>query len=204
MDTKEQKIEIKKTLMPLLLLLITSTAILLTFIPKSQENFYSKLIKGEKVNILIVGDSISAPSEDESWSMQLKRSLENKYGSKVSLDNISMGGTSSYEGYARIKMLSNNTGYDLCIVCYGQNDSEENFSMYYESIYRALKDKYSECSIISILESAQREYTPKLKKIIELAEYYQVPVADTIKAFNESGYTHEELTEDGTHLNTKG
>lgn len=171
---------------------------------EENDNFYQKLSSGRKVEILIVGDSISAPMEDIAWTMLLKDYLQKEYGAKVNITNLSMGGTSSYSGYARINMLRSKKKYDLAIICYGQNDSETNFSLYYESIYRALQNRYPTCSLISILESAQQGYTKKINDIIRLADYYRVPIVDTIGAFQKSGFSNEQLTEDGVHLNEKG
>lgn len=171
---------------------------------KDDTHVYSKLAHGKDINILIVGDSIGAPSGEEAWSTLLKEYLENRYSSTISINNVSMGGNTSYAGYFRIKMLDEKENYDLAIICYGQNDSEEKFSMHYENIYTIISERFPNCSMISILESAQREYTYKMKTIVELAEYYKVPVADTIAAFNNSGTSHEMLTEDGVHPNTEG
>ena len=68
----------------------------------------------------------------------------------------------SYAGYARTLMLDDGVDYDLAVICYGQNDREQDFSLYYESIIRALRSKFSKCSVISILESSQRTYTNQL------------------------------------------
>lgn len=167
-------------------------------------NVYQKLISGEEINILIVGDSIGAPSGEDAWSTLLREYLEKQYGSAVTINNISMGGNTSYAGYVRIMMLDDKEDYDLAVICYGENDSEDKFSLYYENIYKAIQEKFPDCSMISILESSQREYTYKMQSIIELAEYYKVPVADTIAAFNHSEVGYELLTEDGVHPNAEG
>lgn len=166
--------------------------------------FYEKLNNALDVNILIIGDSIGSGTDENSWAGQLELFLEEEYGGEVLLTNISMGGNTSYAGYVRTMVLNDEIEYDLAIVCYGQNDSLENFSMYYESIYRAINSKYEQCSIISILESSQREYTEKIEVIQELANHYNVDVADTIAAFSESDYEYDELSDDGVHPNTFG
>lgn len=163
-----------------------------------------RIMKDEELNLLIVGDSIGKGEDSESWAGQLKEHLEIKYNTRVLLTNVSMGGNASYAGNVRTLMLDDGVNYDLAIVCYGQNDKEEGFSLYYESIYRAIRNRYPECAMISILESSQREYTNKIKIIQALAEHYHVAVVDTIQAFEESRYAYEELTSDGKHPNYLG
>jgi lysophospholipase L1-like esterase len=174
---------------------------------EENSSFYQKLSAGFDVNILIVGDSIGASSgasKDGRWFDLLQSDLEETYSSNVSLSNISMGGNSSYAGYVRTMMEDNGDAYDLAIICYGQNDSITNFPIYYESIVFAIRNKYPDCSIISILESSQRDYTEKIQKVQEICTYYKIPIADTIKAFQDSGQTYSELCNDGTHPNDAG
>ena len=78
------------------------------------------------------------------------------------------------------------------------------FSTNYESIIRAIRSKYPDCSIISILESSQREYTEKMTTIQSICEHYSIPVADTIASFNNSGKAYDDLTGDGVHPNEAG
>lgn len=171
-------------------------------------NFYQKIAHRTDVNILIVGDSIGAgtgASEiNKSWPTLLSTVIKDKYGVNCNITNISMGGNTSYAGYVQTKSLNNNIDYDLSIICYGQNDSEEDFSLYYESIIRAIQSKYKNCEIISILESSQREYTTKMQEIRLLDKYYNIPIADTIFSFNNSGINYENLSNDGVHPSDKG
>lgn len=158
--------------------------------------------------ILIVGDSIGngegCDDYANKWFKFIGPHMEDTYNRQVKITNVSMGGNSSYAGYARIMMLEEDTDYDLVIICYGQNDKEEGFSRYYESILRAIYQKYPSCEVISILESSQQTYTAKMQMIQSLAEHYGVHIADTIKAFAESGKAYEELTNDGCHPNAAG
>ena len=130
-----------------------------------EEPFYKKLANGEAVNILIVGDSIGlgsgASGTEERWTFLLSEYLKEKYGSEVTLTNLSMGGNSSYAGYVRTMTLDDDIEYDAAIICYGHNDSKKTFSLHYESIIRALRSKYPAASLISILESSQKEYNAK-------------------------------------------
>ena len=169
-----------------------------------QRSFYQKLSDGLDVDILIVGDSIGAVTGEKSWTYILEHTIEEAYDIDARITNVSMGGNTSYAGYVRVNTLDDGIDYDLAILCYGQNDNLDNFNLYYESIIRAIYLKYESCSIISILESSQRQYTEKMLAIEELAEYYNIPVADTIAAFNNSVYKYDELSNDGVHPNDAG
>lgn len=171
---------------------------------------YQKLKAGEPINVLVIGDSIGAGcgASDEAhyWSTKLKKWLKKEYGGKCYLMNVSMGANTSYAGYARTKIqaLTDSKDYDLAIICYGQNDVDDDFSMCYESIIRAIRQEYEDCAIISVLESSQRDYTYKMQTIQQLAEYYGIEIADTIKSFSESDIGYDNLLADGTHPNDDG
>lgn len=176
---------------------------------EANASFYQKLSDGFDVNILIIGDSIGANAGASdtmlAWTNLVMLHLQKKYDVNVFLTNISMGGNSSYAGYVRTMALADDIDYDLAILCYGQNDGITNFGMYYESIIRAIRNKYKKCSLMSILESSQKEYTEKMMTIQEIAEYYNILVADTIMPFTEGTHgTYDELTNDGVHPNDAG
>lgn len=172
---------------------------------EAEDSFYQKLADGFDVNVLIVGDSIAEGGQGEKgWCTLLQNNLRETYGNSVSFTNVSMGGNASYAGYVRTMALNDNVDYDLAIICYGQNDGADGFSTNYESIIRAIRSKYPDCSIISILESSQRTYTEKMTTIQNICERYSIPVADTIAAFNDSGKAYDDLTGDGVHPNDAG
>lgn len=175
---------------------------------EAEDSFYQKLVDGFDVNVLIVGDSIGEGSgtqtDGQQWFKQLQTYLRTVNKSKVSVTNVSMGGNASYAGYVRTMALNDDVDYDLAIICYGQNDGLDGFSTNYESIIRAIRSKYPDCSIISILESSQRTYTEKMTTIQSICEHYSIPVADTIAAFNDSGKAYDDLTGDGVHPNDAG
>ncbi len=156
-------------------------------------------------NILIVGDSIAegsgASDYNHSWAKLLSNRIDETYGLRTRLTNVSMGGNTSYAGYVRTMALDDNIDYDLVIICYGQNDSEKNFSLYYESIIRCIKKKYSHAFIITVLESSQKTYTDKIKTIQSLSSYYAIPAADTIAPFMTD---YDSLVKDGVHPNDEG
>lgn len=159
-------------------------------------------------SLLIVGDSIGegAGSSDPAlkWYKKLVPYMKDNYGITLDITNVSLGGTASYAGYVRTMNLDDKAGYDYVVICYGQNDAVNDFSVYYENLLRTVKEKYPSAVMIAILESSQREYTEKVQVIQSLCEHYGVHIADTIAAFNNGEYTYEELCDDGTHPNDKG
>lgn len=175
---------------------------------KAEDSFYQKLSDGFDANVLVVGDSIGAGAGTETdvqqWFKQLQSHLRTDNKASVSVTNISMGGNASYAGYVRTMALNDDVDFDLAIICYSQNDGTDGFSTNYESITRAIRSKYPDCSIISILESSQREYTEKMTTIQSICEHYSIPVADTIADFNNSGKDYDDLTGDGVHPNEAG
>lgn len=172
---------------------------------RMQDSFYQLLADGFDVNILIVGDSIGAASgasdDEHRWTSLLKNRIESQYDVSVRLTNISMGGNTSYAGYVRTMTLNDGINYDLVVLCYGQNDSEMDFELYYEAVIRSVKVRYPKASIICIQESSQRDYTEKMKTIQSIADHYCLPVADTIEPFRDS---YEKLVKDGIHPNDDG
>lgn len=175
---------------------------------EDEASFYQKLADGFDVNVLIVGDSIGegagTETDGQQWFEKLQGYLRTENNVSVSLTNVSMGGNASYAGYVRTMALNDDVNYDLAIICYGQNDGTDGFSMNYESIIRAIRRKYPNCSIISILESSQREYTEKMTTIQSICEHYSIPIADTIAAFSNSDKAYEDLSNDGVHPNDAG
>ncbi len=169
------------------------------------ERYRRNQIPVEKM--LIVGDSIGAGTGvgdyELKWYKFLPPFMEEKYNVKLDITNVSMGGNTSFAGYSRIMNLEEGS-FDYVVVCYGENDRVEDFSLYYECILRAVYWRYPDSRIITILESSQREYTEKIETIKELSKHYNTQIVDTIAAFNNSGIAYEELAEDGTHPNEKG
>ena len=166
---------------------------------------YVKLANGNPVNLLIVGDSIAvgtgAEGIENRWAELVKTELGNKYGSDINMTNVSMGGCDSLCGYVRVQNINDGVDNDLAVICYGENDAEEDFGLYYESIIRALRSKYPAIEIICIQESSQMDYTFKMKAIAEIARHYNLPVADTIEPFMAD---YDNLTVDGCHPNNAG
>ena len=172
-----------------------------------KQTFSEKINAGYTANITINGDSIGGEVKPGEWCALLEEQIESQTNNPIKISNISKPGNSSFAGIASWEMLepTERALSDLVILCYGQNDADdESFSVNYEALIRNTIAGNPNAEIITILESSQRDYTNKINTIIELCNYYKIPYVDTIKVFNESGYSYEELSDDGIHPNAKG
>lgn len=173
---------------------------------------YSKLAAGSPIRIAILGDSIGAGADTDTahaWYALLSSWLTEAYGTQVTMDNFSIGGTTSLTGYFQSETVlrqkvQTNGSYDLVIICYGANDTPDNFSLFYESMLRSVKTLNGSCQIITFLESNPNGYSKKTDEIRRLSKHYSADVADMIKTYSLSGLSYEELSPDGTHPNTQG
>ena len=163
-------------------------------------NAWQKLACGENIRLLIVGDSIGALP----WTNDVAAWIEKNYLVSCEIKNISLGSNTSYSGFASEKLLDDGVAYDLVIVCYGQNDEPTGFAADYEALIREILTKNGMPCVIAVLESSQREYTEKMQAILKIAAYYNLKTADTIEAFENSGYSYEALSSDGVHPNGTG
>ena len=170
------------------------------FISGGSLNAYQKLACGEDIRFLVVGDSIGAME----WTNDVAAWVEENYLVHCTIKNISLGGNTSYSGYVSEKLLDDGIAYDLVLVCYGQNDAPKGFAADYEALIREVLTKNNMPCVISVLESSQREYTEKMQDIGRIAEHYNLKLADTIEAFETSGYSYEALSADGVHPNGIG
>ena len=133
-----QQLKLKKIVFPLIVIVLL--LIIITGLGIGSRQSHNTL------KMLIVGDSIGegAGASDPSlkWYKYLAPYMKEAYGIKLDITNVSMGGNSSYAGYARVMELDEREDYDLAVICYGENDQREDFSFYYESILKAVQDKY--------------------------------------------------------------
>jgi hypothetical protein len=60
-------------------------------------------------------------------------------------------------------------------------------------------EKNPNCCLFSVLESSQRAYTEKICEIQRVAEYYGIPVVDTLDAYTKSEYSYDALSPDTIH-----
>jgi lysophospholipase L1-like esterase len=177
-------------------------------VPETDEelSFYQKLAGGQKVRILVAGDSLATgftiENEEEKWTSLLKTDLEEFYGSQVEMDNVSLGKCDSYAVYGTIMEYDPEEPADLVILCCGYNDeSTEDLALYYETAVRGIRHRFDTASLICVLPSCEKEYTDKITKIREIAEHYDAVIADTIGPFMDHV---SEYSDDGVHPNAKG
>lgn len=169
--------------------------------------FSEKIKAGVPATIVINGDSIGGTDAKGEWCRTLQDELNETYGCTTKIENISKPGNSTFAGIVSLEQYITNPGNsaDLVILCYGQNDSdEESFAIEYEALIRNTIQANPNAQIVAILESSQKTYTSKINTIINLCNYYGIPYADMIEAFNSSGYAYEELSDDGVHPNELG
>ena len=172
---------------------------------------YQKLADHENINLLVVGDSISegvgASDKSLTFANRLRVWLQDQYGCKVNLNNQALSGTASTYGYARTKLLDDQIPYDLIVICYGHNDSEQNFALYYEALLRALHTKYPHASMVAVAEHTQRDTSNnpsnKMRIIENLCSHYGADIADIAMAFN-ANRGSSLISVDGLHPNNEG
>lgn len=130
------------------------------------KNTYAKLSKGEEVNVLYYGGSVTNGSgasnaEKYSWRALVGNWLtENFPKAKVNNINVSYGGTGSYFGAYRLNEDVISKKPDLIFIEFSINDhydnqvrklSKEKASMQYETIVRNIWKELPECDIITVL-----------------------------------------------------
>ena len=156
---------------------------------ENTDSFYQKLVDGFDVKILVVGDTFAdgpaASSVDKRWTSLLPKAIADEYDVKADLKTLILDDNTSYSFYAMVKQMSAEESYDLVIICSGQYDAEETSAVHYEALIRALREKFGDINMISILEHAQKEYTAKITGIQSLAEHYGLQTADMIESFRE-------------------
>lgn len=169
---------------------------------------YKKIKNKQSINVLVIGDSIGANSgaseHSSRWDVKFRNLFTEEFDIPVNLTNISVPGTDSMFGIVKLNQEIDLNDFDLVIVCFGQNDNEDFIDVYYEALIRTIRTNNDEIEIVPILESAQKEYTPKMNSIKNIAVGYNLPVADVIAAYNNSGISYDDLTIDGIHPNDVG
>lgn len=202
--------KLKKKIIGIIVAIFIIGISLYIFLPT---NDYMKMTFSEKLNhgysssILINGDSIGGSVADGEWCTMLANLIKEETDGSVSVNNISKPGNTSFAGIVSWELMNDTERNlsDLVILCYGQNDVEDDsFIINYEALIRNTIAENPNAEIIAILESSQKKYTNKIKSIIKLCNYYDIPYVDTLKAFDESGYSYEELSDDGIHPNSIG
>ena len=156
---------------------------------ENTDSFYQKLVDGFDVSILVVGDTFAdgsaASSVDKRWTSLLPKAIADEYDVNANMKTMIFDDNTSYSFYTLIKQLNTEDKYDLVIICSGQYDAEETSTLHYEALIRALREKFGDINMISILEHAQKDYTAKITGIQSLAEHYGLQTADTVESFRE-------------------
>lgn len=177
-------------------------------------SFYEKLRDGKDVNILILGDDVSSWAVSEGgFGLMIANYLHTAYGSDVLMNNLSMLDNTAYSQYVRLIALDDSmtfsdqesdnefTDYDLAILCCSNSESLSELSVYYESIIMALKDKYSKCSVISVLPLDQLERNETVNTISAINAHYNIPEADTFAAIADENIDIDDMIDNSMFLN---
>lgn len=172
-------------------------------------SFYQKLANGCDVKMLIMGDSVisgyGASGEGTMWFNLLKDYVEEKYSVGMTVENLSGAGNSLFPDMLTVKDGATAADCDLALLCYGHDDPDEDFGVYFEALVRAIHMKNPDCAIIYVLESTEGGHTPRMQTLENVCGYYSVPVADTFApyyALGQEGFF--EALSDGVHPNDEG
>ena len=175
---------------------------------EENDSFYQRLADGLDVRILIVGDSIGngrgASAPEYTWAELLKDDLEREYGISADVVNRSMNDSTAYSGYVNVMLEDENEPYHAVLVCFGEDDRQNNFDVYYEGIIRAAQKKYPRAAILSIMENTSRRYTDNMQVIHRLSELYGIPCADTISAADYRENQYEGILNDAGYPTDEG
>lgn len=175
---------------------------------ESSDSLYTKLSKKEPVRIAVLGDTFGASSgatEGNEWDTVLKSTLEQNYGSDVTIDNFAVAVTTAFQGYCTVKQNKWDE-YDLAIVCFGsmdQNGEISTFQRDYESIIRGLRRANSQMVIMPMISTyvSDSNFSGTVR---DIASQYQLTCVNMNNAFVDSGKDESELTTDGVYPNDEG
>ena len=92
----------------------------------SDLDFYEKIKNKKNINILVIGDSIGESdgvNSEQAWYTKLSRWFDSEYNIKANVKLLTHPGGGILNGLSEYsKNIA--SGYDLIIVCYGQNDRQ--------------------------------------------------------------------------------
>ncbi|BBI34064.1 SGNH/GDSL hydrolase family protein [Cohnella abietis] len=177
-----------------------------------KKDLYEKLKSGSSINYLVLGDSIGesdgADNENERWFLGLTKKLHDAYKADVLHEINGTPGGGAFGGWIDYLTLEKNkSGYDMVILCFGQNDqSSVELEMYqanYEALVRKIKTDYPQAEIVTLVESSLSK-EPFVDTIKAISSHYGLLNVDTRAAFRASGKPYHTLTNDGTHPNSEG
>lgn len=169
------------------------------------KGFINKLKAKQDVKILILGDdmalSIGRSSDAGIWSDGVKNLIETTYGSKVNLTLLAKEGATLETGLTTTKE-NDMSGYDLTILCYGNNDSKASRKVSdvkedYTEMVKNIKDKSPDSLMIAVLESSLELNNPYRLAVVEVATNNSLIKADMREAFNSSGKKDSSISKNG-------
>lgn len=172
-------------------------------------DFYDKLKNKQNINILVIGDSIGESDgvdAKKAWYTKLSNWFNTEYNIKPTIKLLTHPGGGVLNGLSEYTK-KNASGYDLIIVCYGQNDRSmdiNTWSVLYETLLRRALTYNSKAEVIPLVESSFQNYDSIPNQIKQISNYYNLQFIDVRIAFKESGIAYNKLAPDGTHGNETG
>lgn len=186
----------------------------------------SKLAKGEDVNVLLYGDSISVGANVSGktggapwlpiYGKYFSTLLSEKTGSKVNFINQSKSGQTSVLGAENASAKISGQNPDLLIIAFGMNDgsfgvSLEDFEASVRSIISTAKSLYPECDIVLISTTLPNEEVYQSDgKTLFMGTHREQPAVlsriaqDTGAAFVNVTAIHEKLLENKRFVDMTG
>lgn len=176
-------------------------------------SFYQKLAKGYDAKMLIMGDSIidgtGASGDGSTWYALLKKHIEDNYlsatGAELTVENAAGAGHTLFPDLMSVKDGELAAECDLAVLCYGHEDPQLDFALYYEALVRAIHDKNPDCAVIFVLEATEGGHSERMVNVEEVCKHYSIPVADTFAPFYALGQKDFfSAFADAIHPNDKG
>jgi len=181
----------------------------------------AKLRAGQPVTIVTMGDSLTDfqhwTNREVSWPRLLQKALEQKYGSRVTLDNPAIGGTQLRQNLVLLPRWQARTPEpDLVTVCFGANDWEAGMRgpMFYDAcrdavdrIRRATGGKADVLLLTTVPAVARWTTMAELADAARrAARERNAGLADTEKAFLNEGKADPErlFCSDKVHMSPAG
>jgi lysophospholipase L1-like esterase len=179
-----------------------------------------KLKAGKPVTIVTMGDSLTDfhhwANRKDAWPVLLKKQLEDKYHSKITLVNPAIGGTQLRQGMVLIpRWVEAHPAPDLVTLCYGGNDWEagmrgeqfrESCAEAIDRIRRATKGA-SDVLVLTTVPAVKQwtTRTELARACREAAKDRKAALADAEKAFLTAGKEKKDLFAwDQVHLGAAG
>ena len=138
------------------------------YVPEGKSDLLSnvtmKLQKGEDIDLLVLGDSISVGANSSGFTgvspfiptypELFAKQLATVYGSKVTLVNPSVGGKDVIWGMSKINgVLETSNNVDLAVIAFGMNDGNKalaTFTEYLGEIVNSVKTKFPDADVMLI------------------------------------------------------